>query len=80
MGAIARNISQEKPEFGFYIENCPFHTTVANKIYFDHKVQVEDGAGEMNLRDLLANFQTEVSPKVAIDNMDNINPYCTYFN
>ena len=78
LAAIARNVSQAKPNFGFYIENCPFHVAVGNKyIVHNHQVPVEDGSGEkMYLKDLLANFQNQNSPKVAIDNMDSKNPSC----
>ena len=78
VAATARNVSQAKPNFGFYIENCPFHVAVGNKwIYYGHEVPVDDGSGEkLNLKDLLANFQSQSSPKVGIDNMNSKNPSC----
>ena len=77
--ATARSISQAKPSWGVYMENCPFHTTIGNEnIYFGHTVPVDDGSGDMSLKDLLNNFQKEVSPKVGIDRTDRINPNCKF--
>ena len=79
MVETARNVSSERPDFGFYIENCRYHTTVGNKqIYFNHDVPVEDGgAGERKgLKDILNNFSKQTTPKVGIDNIDQLNPKC----
>ena len=83
LAQLLRNISVAKPDFGIYIENCAFHTTVQNDVrYYTHEVPVEDGPkpGEKeHLRELLANFQNQESPKVGIDSMDTLNPKCNNF-
>jgi len=80
LAQLLRNITDAKPDFGVYVENCPFHTAVQNVyIMFAHEVPVEDGPnpGEMkHLQELLANFWNQDPPKVGIDNMDALNPKC----
>ena len=80
LAQLLRNITDAKPDFGVYVENCPFHTAVQNVyIMFAHEVPVEDGPnpGEMkHLQELLANFWNQDPPKVGIDNMAALNPKC----
>jgi len=80
LAQVARNMSTDRQDWGFYIENCPFHTCMANKwIYHTHKVPVDDGPSpgeQKNLRVLLKNFWKQMSPRVGIDNMDALNPSC----
>jgi len=82
LASLVRMMSADRPDFGFYIENCPYHTVVPNLwLYHLHQVPVDDGSMEEMLtpRELIANFWNQSGPMVGIDDMEVLNPHCNPF-
>lgn len=80
LSAIARTITEEKPEVGVFIPNCPFHQGMfSNLTYWGMEVPLLDSAsdGETEvLRNLLVNFMRAEHPYQAVDDMSVRNPNC----
>ena len=80
LASIARTITQEKPNVGMFIPNCPFHQGLfGNKTYWGMEVPLLDTGNDEEtgvLRDLLVNFMKQEHPFQAIDDMSVRNKNC----
>ena len=80
LAAIARRITEERPEAGAFIPNCPFHQGLfSNLTYWGMEVPLIDGDSDDDvivLRNLLVNFMKAKHPYQAIDDMAVRNPKC----
>jgi len=80
LAQLARNMTSTKPGFGFFLENCSFHTVLGRaEKYHYQQVPVDDGpepGRKLTPRELVNNFWNQNPPFVGIDNMDVLNPQC----
>jgi len=78
---LIRKISSERPDFGFFVENCSFHG-VLRSVHKYHwtEVPVDDGGllpgKKLVPRELVDNFWNHKHPRVGIDHMDELNDDC----
>ena len=80
LGTVAGRITEERPEVGMYLANCPFHQALFYPAsYSEMEVTLVDSQDHQRavLRDILVNFIKGEHPYQAIDDMTRTNDNCT---